>query len=149
MIVRCYWNDNTHDLHLHETKEITRRTGIKLNYDKCIVKSKSCSFFGNIYTPDSVKPDPSKVDGIKEMEPPSTKQELQSFIGMVNYFSCYIPHMSDLTSNLRNLLKKDCLFQWTETHENEFQLLKRAITKDANLQYFNPKKPVTLQVDAS
>ena len=41
------------------------------------------------------------------------------------------------------------IFQWTETYETEFQLLKRAITKDANLQYFNPKKPVTLQVDAS
>ena len=83
------------------------------------------------------------------MESPSTKQEPQSFIGMVNYLNSYIPHMSDLTSNLRNLLKKDSLFQWTETHETEFQLLKRAITKDANLQYFNPKKPVTLQVDAS
>ena len=49
---------------------------IKYNYDKCIVKSKSCSFFRNIYTPDGVKPDPSKVDDIKKMEPPSTKQEL-------------------------------------------------------------------------
>ena len=67
--------------------ERTRRAGIKLNYDKCIVKYKSCSFFGNIYTPDGGKPDPNKVDAIKKMEPPSTKQELQSFIGMVNYLS--------------------------------------------------------------
>ena len=94
-------------------------------------------------------PDPSKVDAIKKMEPPSTEHELQSFIGMVNYLSSYIPHMPDLILNLRNLLKKDSLFQWTETHETEFQLLKRAITKDANLQYFIPKKPVTLQVDVS
>ena len=57
--------------------------------------------------------------------------------------------MSDLTSNLRNLLKKDSLFQWTETHEAEFQMLKKAISKDVNLQYFDPKKPVVLQVDAS
>ena len=57
--------------------------------------------------------------------------------------------MSDLTSNLRNLLKKDSLFQWTETHEAEFQMLKKTISKDVNLQYFDPKKPVVLQVDAS
>ena len=57
--------------------------------------------------------------------------------------------MSDLTSNLRNLLKKDSLFQWTETHETEFQMLKKEISKDVNLQYFDPKKPVVLQVDAS
>ena len=75
-------NDNTHDLHLLEAMERTRRERTngenKLNYDNHIVKSKSCSFFGNIYTPDGVKPDPSKVDAIKKMETPSTKQELQS-----------------------------------------------------------------------
>ena len=125
-----------------------RRPDIKLNYDKCIIKSKSCSFFGNIYTPEGVKPDPSKVYDIKKMEALSTMQGLQSCLGMVNYLSSYIPHMSDLTSNLRDLLK-DSLFQWTETHETELQLLKKAIAKDANLQYFNPKKPVTLQADAS
>ena len=83
------------------------------------------------------------------MEAPSTKQELQSFLGMVNYLSSYIHHMSDLTSNLKNLLEKDSLFQWTETHEAEFQMLKKAISKDVNLQYFDPKNPVVLQVDAS
>ena len=95
--------------------ERTRRTGVKLNYDKCIIESKSCRFFGNIYTLEGVKPDPSKVDAIKRMEAPSTKQELQSILGMVNYLHSYIPHMSDLTSNFRNFLKKDSLFQWTET----------------------------------
>ena len=34
-------------------------------------------------------------------------------------------------------------------HEPEFQMLKKAISKDGNLQYFDPKKPVVLQVDAS
>ena len=70
-------------------------------------------------------------------------------MGMVNYLSSYIHHMSDLTSNLRNLLKKDSLFQWTETHEAEFQMLKKTISKDVNLQYFDPKNLVVLQVDAS
>ena len=106
-------------------------------------------FFGNIYTPEGIKPDPSKIDAIKRMEAPSAKQELQSFLGMVNYLSSYIHHMSDLTSNLRNLLKKDSLFQWTQIHEAEFQMLKKAISKDVNLQNFNPKKQVVLQVDAS
>ena len=105
--------------------------------------------FGNIYTPEGIKPDHSKIDAIKRMEVPSTKQELQSFLGMVNYLSSYLHHMSDLTSSLRNLLKKDSLFQWAETHEAEFQMLKKAISKDVNLQYFDPKKPVVLQVDAS
>ena len=43
------------------------------------------------------------------MQAPSTKQELQSFLGMVKNLSIYIHHMSGLTSNLMNLLKKDSL----------------------------------------
>ena len=38
-------------------------------------------FFGNIYTPEGVKADSSKIDSIKRKEAPSTKQELQSFFG--------------------------------------------------------------------
>ena len=34
---------STHDLYLHEAKERTRKAGIKLNFDKCITKSKYCS----------------------------------------------------------------------------------------------------------
>ena len=83
------------------------------------------------------------------MDAPSTKQELQSFLGIVNYLSSYIHHLSNLTSNLRNLLKKDSPLQWTETHDTEFQMLKKSISKDVNLQYFDPKKPVVLQVDVS
>ena len=55
---------------LHEVMEATRQAGIKLNYDKCIIKTKSCSFFGNVYTPAGVKPDPKKVEAIKKMEAP-------------------------------------------------------------------------------
>ena len=68
-------------------------------------------FFGNIYTPEGVKADPSKIDAIKRMEALSTKQELQSILGLVNYLCSYIHHMCDLTSNFRNILKKDSLFQ--------------------------------------
>ena len=49
--IQVFGNDQNHDLHLHEAMERTRKAGIKLNYDKCTVSSKTCSFFGNIYTP--------------------------------------------------------------------------------------------------
>ena len=53
--------------------EKTRKADIELDFDKCIVKTKSCSLFGEIYTPQGVKPDPKKVDPIKKMQAPSTR----------------------------------------------------------------------------
>ena len=147
--IQVFGNDQNHDLHLHKAMERTRKAGIKLNYNKCTVSSKNCSFFGNIYTPQGVTPDPKKVQAIKQMQAPSMKQELQSFIGMVNYLSQFIPSMSELTTPLRKLLKRDILFQWTESHEEAFRKLKDSISSDVCLQYFDPAKPVRLQVDAS
>ena len=72
------------------------------HFDKYIVKSKSCSFFGKIYTVQGVKPDPKKVEAIKEMHAPSTKEELHSLLGMINYLIQFIPSMSELTSFLGN-----------------------------------------------
>ena len=68
---------------------------------------------------------------------------------MINYLSQFIPSMSDLTSNLRELLKKDVLFQWMDSHEIEFQELKGKVSSDACLQYYDTTKPVMLQEDAS
>ena len=147
--IQIYGTESTHDLHLHEAMERTRNAGLKLNYEKCVIRTKSCSFFGNTYTPEGVKPDPKKVEAIKKMEAPQTKQELQSFLGMITYLGQYVKNLSDLTSNLRSLLKKDALFQWTESHEANFQKLKESISSDTCLIYFDTSKPVTLQVDAS
>ena len=51
-------NEKEHDLHLHETMERTRKAGIKLNDEKCVIKTKECNFFGMLYIPDDVKPNP-------------------------------------------------------------------------------------------
>ena len=90
-----------------------------------------------------------KPDSRKGEEASQTKQGLQSFLGMVNCFSQYIKNMAELTANLRLLLIKDVLFQWTESYEANFQMLKDSISGDACLMYFNSSKPVILQVDAS
>ena len=106
-------------------------------------------FFGNLYTPEGVKPDPKTVDAIKQMQPPINKQQLSSFLGMVTYLSQYMPNISSLTADLRGLLKKDALFQRSETHDVAFQKIKNQISKDVCLRYFDTTKEVVLQVDAS
>ena len=105
-------------------------------------------FFHNLYTPEGVKPDSKKVDAIKQMQPPINKQLLSSFLGMVTYLSQYMPNISSLTSDLRDLLNKDALFQWSEARDVAFQKIKNQISEDVCLRYFNTTKEVVLQVDA-
>ena len=65
--INVFGTEPTHDYNVHEAMERTRKAGIKLNFVKCTVKLKSCSFFGEIYTPQGVKPDPRKVEAIKNV----------------------------------------------------------------------------------
>ena len=142
--VQVFGDDWTHDLHLHRVTERTWKAGFKLNLDKC--KSKSCSFFGNIYTLQGVKPDPKNTQASKKMQEPPTKQERNSLNGMLNYQNQFT---SASISDFRNLLKKDVLFHWTNNYEKDFWELNNSISSDACFQYYNPSKPVPLQVDAS
>ena len=52
---------------------------------------------------------------------------------MITYLGHYVKNLSDLAANLRSLLKKDALFQWTESHEANFQKLKESISSDTCL----------------
>ena len=96
-------------------------------------------------------PDPKKVQGITEMTAPTDKQQLQSFLGMVNYMGTFIPNLSHHTEPLRAMLKKDNVFHWEEQQTRSFQKIKALIAKanEMPLRYYDRTKPVKVQADAS
>ena len=144
-------DDYDHDLNMHDAMEKTRRAGVKLNEkeEKCQIKRKSVKFYGSVYTVDGVKPDPNRVESIQAIEAPKNKTDLHTFLGMVTYMSPFLPNLSDHTATLRELLRRDVEFQWTDSHDLAFDKVKQLLSKDVVLNYYDRKKPVTIQVDAS
>ena len=92
--------DEQHDRHLLQVLNKCREIGLKLNPDKCKFGQPSVTFYGNIVSNQGLRPDPKKVNVIVKMPAPKNKTELASFLGMCNYLSTYIPHLSDVTSSL-------------------------------------------------
>ena len=82
---------------------------------------------------------------------PSDKQQLQSFLGVVNNMGTFIPHLSHHTEPLRAMLKKDNVFHWEEQQTWSFQQIKALITKanETPLRYYDRTLPVTVQANAS
>ena len=78
--IQEFGTDDSHDMHLHETMERVRCAGIKLHFEKCVIKSKSCTLFGNVYTTQRVKPDPKKVEAIKKMKTPRQSRSYNPFL---------------------------------------------------------------------
>ena len=54
------------------------------------------------------------------MTPPTDKQHLASFIGMVTYMGNFVPHLSHHTEPLRAMLKQEAVFAWDETANASF-----------------------------
>ena len=96
-----------------------------------------------------LSPDPRKVQAISNMPVLSNKTELQSCIGMYNFLSSYVPHLTDRLYILRLLMAKDSNFVWTASHTKAFECSKDAILSYATLMYYDDEKPCTIQVDAS
>ena len=119
-----------HDANLINFLNVCQTEGLCLSSKKLELRRDRVSFFGAVYSCEGVEPDPRQIQGIKEMTPPETKQQLQSFLGMVTYMGNFVPHLSHHTEPLRQLLKKDIAFYWDEQLTRSFQeikhLLKRA-----------------------
>ena len=124
---------------------------IVFNGKKCSIKQESITFFGGVFLAEGYSPDPEKIQGISEMTPPQMKQELQSFLGAVNYLQTFIPHLSSNTEPLCALLKEENCFPWDENTNTCFQKIKSQLQKALlrPLRYYDQSKPVTLQCDAS
>ena len=90
-------SEASHDANMHSMISQCKETGLKLNPDKCFIKQDQIKFYGIICTKDDIQPDPSKVSALKQMAPPAKKQEVQTFLGMANYTSPFIPNLSTLT----------------------------------------------------
>ena len=99
-------DDKDHDANLVNLFSVAQKEGLVFNSAKCAIKQESVTFFGGIFSAKGYSPDPGKIQGISDMPAPQTKQELQSFLGAVNYLQTFVPHLSHHMEPLKVLLKK-------------------------------------------
>ena len=147
----CVYGENEveHDAHLLGLMNRAKEKGLVFNKAKCHIKQKSISFFGNTYTDQGIKPDPSKIRDVQNMPVPKDKDELKSLLGLMTYMAQFIPNFAQKAHILRELAKESSVWCWDEVHQKCFDDLKACITAQSCLVYYNPDLEVTLEVDAS
>ena len=142
-------NEEEHDANLHHLMTRAREGGLIFNKEKCTIKQTSIHFFALIFNETGAKPDPARLDAIRDMKSPTNKTQLQEFLGIATYMSPFVPNLSTHAAPLRDLLKKETDFTWTSSHEKKFDDIKTLICRDSELTYFDPAKEIVIQVDAS
>ena len=92
-----------HDTMVRKLLQRAREANVKFNEAKLQFKVSKVKYMGNIVFESGLKPDDAKIRTILEMPVPESKEELQRLLGMVNYFTQFIPNQSTITAPLRQL----------------------------------------------
>ena len=122
---------------------------VTINHSKSVLNSSEVKFLGHLISASGIRPDPDIAKKIKSFKPPENKAQLESFLGLVNFFGRMIPNFSRIVQPLHHLRKKDVYFKWTSNHDNAFKQLLQLMSDGPVLVSYDLKQPVTLATDAS
>lgn len=138
--------------HMTRLKEVLKRleeAGFTLRRDKCKFFQREISYLGYIIDKNGIRKDPSKIDAILQATVPKTVTELQSFLGLINYYRNFTPNASSILSPMHELLKKDCKWHWGSEQDKSFEEVKKILSSDKILAHFDNNAKIILTVDAS
>ena len=143
----------TYDQHYEDLKnvcQILEKHGMVVNRAKCILAQPSVEFLGYMVDKNGITPLPDRVVDIRNTPPPTTVKELQSFLGMVNYYRRFLPAAAHHLTPLFELLKgKPKSIVWSAKQQQGFNAIKDALASAALLHHPRPNAQLALTTDAS
>jgi hypothetical protein len=143
---------STFSAHLDNLSQVfhrIREAGLKLQPSKCALCKPEVSFLGHIVSPKGITTDPSKTDKVASWPTPTSKRDVQQFLGLANYYRRFIKDFASIARPLHRLTEKTASFKWTTECEAAFSDLKDKLTTAPVLEHPRYDKEFILDTDAS
>jgi transposase InsO family protein len=102
-------------LHCHPKQEVFtrfRRSNLTIKLSKCDFFPRSIEYLGHIVEEGAIRPNPKRVEKLRNIRVPRSVSELRSVLGHFSYYREYIHHFSEMAAPLTNLLKKQSVYDW-------------------------------------
>ena len=82
--------------------------------------AREIKFAGCLIGDQEVKPDPELTSAIRNCTAPKDSKEVRRFLGLINQVVSFHPDATHATTGIRSLLKKNVVFNWTDSLEKSF-----------------------------
>ena len=89
-----------------------QNAGIRLKRCKYAFMPSSIDYLGHSISADGLQPTKEKVRAISEVPTPPKVTQLRSFLGVVNYYSKFLPNLSTMSAPLYRLLQEQTQWIW-------------------------------------
>jgi hypothetical protein len=110
---------------------------------------KKGKFLGCLVSTKGIEANPSKIEAILRMEPPSTKKGAQRLAGRLASLNRFISRSAERNLPFFEILKSAKVFQWVSAQQKAFEELKQYLIDLTTLTPPMPWAPLLLYVAAS
>ena len=107
------------------------------------------AYLGHKIDGEGLNPTEDKLAAIRDTPRPKDVTALKSFLGLIMFYSRFMPHHSTILAPLHNLLKKDTPWKWSKVEEDSFVAAKELILNSQTLVHYDHTLPLYLSCDAS
>ena len=142
-------NLKAHMSHLRTVFERLRLHNLKVSPEKCVVATSEIVYLGHQIKQNTSRPLEKHILEIQNYPVPTTKRQLQSFLGLCNWVREYIPNVAIVTKPLTKMLSKECRYKWNQNADYAFRQLKEILSGRLELHRPDFSKQFILQTDAS
>ena len=128
-----------------------KECNLRAKPSKCYFGYEKLSFLGHEVDRGTIRPEEDKLEKIQKAQPPQTKKELRSFLGLANYYRKFVPNFATIALPLTDRTKKGHpdRISWDEDSQQAFDTLKRELCSKPVVIMPDKTKPYTLRTDAS
>lgn len=142
-------NFTDHLKHLEIIFSKVRDAGLTLKFSKCNFLSDQVDFLGFLLTKDGIKMNPDRSLAVSDFPTPRSSNDLQSFLGFVNFYSKFSAKHANLIEPLLGLTKKGAKWHWGPREQEAFERVKSNFIDTVMLAYPDFNKPFFINTDAS
>jgi hypothetical protein len=138
-----------HSEHLRAVFGALREARLFPNLEKCTFCTDRVAFLGYVVTPHGIEVDEVQIEARKSWSIPATLTQLQSFLGLTEFYRRFMRDFSTIAAPLNDLTKKGVPFYWGAAQGHSFNTLIDKLTHAPLFQLPDFGKTFELECDAS
>lgn len=140
----CGKTKQEHDANLKRFLEAARKYNLTLNEDKCVYSACSIKLLGYCISDGEIKPDPERLEPLRNLPVPEDTKALRRAVGMFSYYSQWIPRFSEKIRPLTGVTS----FPLSADARNAFARMKAEVEKSV-VWSIDETVPFVVETDAS